>query len=90
MFYSLCVGKKNLISFFLSVFLSQVRLQTQAKPKPGEKLIYGGTIDCFKKTLAKEVRVEAALLKIKKIRLPNLLTSHCSSPSPLTGCERPL
>ncbi|XP_069393403.1 protein kinase, cAMP-dependent, regulatory, type II, alpha, B [Paralichthys olivaceus] len=32
----------------------KVRLQTQAKPKPGESLIYAGTIDCFKKTLAKE------------------------------------
>lgn len=35
--------------------LSQVRLQTQPKPKPGESLLYAGTIDCFKKTLAKEV-----------------------------------
>ncbi|XP_061788432.2 cAMP-dependent protein kinase type II-alpha regulatory subunit-like isoform X2 [Nerophis lumbriciformis] len=32
----------------------KVRLQTQAKPKPGESLMYAGTIDCFKKTLAKE------------------------------------
>uniref|UniRef100_A0A3Q2DY20 Solute carrier family 25 member 20 n=1 Tax=Cyprinodon variegatus TaxID=28743 RepID=A0A3Q2DY20_CYPVA len=31
-----------------------VRLQTQPKPKPGESLLYAGTIDCFKKTLAKE------------------------------------
>lgn len=33
----------------------QVRLQTQPKPKPGESLLYAGTVDCFKKTLAKEV-----------------------------------
>ncbi|XP_054881794.1 cAMP-dependent protein kinase type II-alpha regulatory subunit-like isoform X3 [Poeciliopsis prolifica] len=32
----------------------KVRLQTQPKPKPGERLIYAGTLDCFKKTLAKE------------------------------------
>ncbi|XP_038135844.1 cAMP-dependent protein kinase type II-alpha regulatory subunit-like isoform X2 [Cyprinodon tularosa] len=32
----------------------KVRLQTQPKPKPGESLLYAGTIDCFKKTLAKE------------------------------------
>ncbi|XP_072238263.1 mitochondrial carnitine/acylcarnitine carrier protein isoform X2 [Leuresthes tenuis] len=32
----------------------KVRLQTQSKPKPGETLAYAGTIDCFKKTLAKE------------------------------------
>ncbi|XP_074529305.1 protein kinase, cAMP-dependent, regulatory, type II, alpha, B [Halichoeres trimaculatus] len=32
----------------------KVRLQTQPKPKPGESLIYNGTIDCFKKTIAKE------------------------------------
>lgn len=43
-------------------FFSQVRLQTQAKPKPGESLLYAGTIDCFKKTLAKEVRMPAALI----------------------------
>lgn len=40
---------------FLAPSLSQVRLQTQPKPKPGESLLYAGTIDCFKKTLAKEV-----------------------------------
>ncbi|XP_043979081.1 cAMP-dependent protein kinase type II-alpha regulatory subunit-like isoform X3 [Gambusia affinis] len=32
----------------------KVRLQTQPKPKPGESLLYAGTVDCFKKTLAKE------------------------------------
>ncbi|KAF6727435.1 Mitochondrial carnitine/acylcarnitine carrier protein [Oryzias melastigma] len=32
----------------------KVRLQTQPKPKPGESLLYAGTLDCFKKTLAKE------------------------------------
>ncbi|XP_026162303.1 cAMP-dependent protein kinase type II-alpha regulatory subunit isoform X2 [Mastacembelus armatus] len=32
----------------------KVRLQTQPKPKPGERLVYAGTIDCFKQTLAKE------------------------------------
>ncbi|KAK5615199.1 hypothetical protein CRENBAI_004481 [Crenichthys baileyi] len=32
----------------------KVRLQTQPKPKPGESLLYAGTIDCLKKTLAKE------------------------------------
>ncbi|XP_061583112.1 cAMP-dependent protein kinase type II-alpha regulatory subunit-like [Cololabis saira] len=32
----------------------KVRLQTQPKAKPGEILEYAGTIDCFKKTLAKE------------------------------------
>ncbi|XP_073324111.1 mitochondrial carnitine/acylcarnitine carrier protein isoform X2 [Pagrus major] len=32
----------------------KVRLQTQPKPKPGETLLYKGTIDCFKKTLAQE------------------------------------
>lgn len=37
----------------------QVRLQTQPKAKPGETLLYRGTFDCFKKTLAKEVRTPA-------------------------------
>uniref|UniRef100_H2TUX4 Solute carrier family 25 member 20 n=1 Tax=Takifugu rubripes TaxID=31033 RepID=H2TUX4_TAKRU len=32
----------------------KVRLQTQPKPKPGETVLYKGTFDCFKKTLAKE------------------------------------
>ncbi|XP_070815724.1 cAMP-dependent protein kinase type II-alpha regulatory subunit-like isoform X2 [Chaetodon trifascialis] len=32
----------------------KVRLQTQPKPKPGQSLVYAGTLDCFKKTLAKE------------------------------------
>ncbi|CAL8402318.1 unnamed protein product [Arctogadus glacialis] len=32
----------------------KVRLQTQPLPKPGETLAYTGTIDCFRKTLAKE------------------------------------
>ncbi|ROL54770.1 Mitochondrial carnitine/acylcarnitine carrier protein [Anabarilius grahami] len=32
----------------------KVRLQTQSKPRPGESALYGGTFDCFKKTLAKE------------------------------------
>uniref|UniRef100_H3DB03 cAMP-dependent protein kinase type II-alpha regulatory subunit n=1 Tax=Tetraodon nigroviridis TaxID=99883 RepID=H3DB03_TETNG len=32
----------------------KVRLQTQPKAKPGETLLYRGTFDCFKKTLAKE------------------------------------
>lgn len=42
--------------------LSQVRLQTQVKPKPGESPLYAGTIDCFKKTLAKEVCVCVCLI----------------------------
>lgn len=33
---------------------AQVRLQTQPKPRPGESALYRGTLDCFKKTLAKE------------------------------------
>lgn len=41
---------------------SQVRLQTQPKPKPGETLLYRGTFDCFKKTLAKEVRAHAVVI----------------------------
>ncbi|XP_017778061.1 PREDICTED: protein dif-1-like [Nicrophorus vespilloides] len=32
----------------------KVRLQTQATPKPGEKLKYQGMIDCFQKTIRKE------------------------------------
>uniref|UniRef100_A0A671M493 Solute carrier family 25 member 20 n=1 Tax=Sinocyclocheilus anshuiensis TaxID=1608454 RepID=A0A671M493_9TELE len=32
----------------------KVRLQTQPKPGPGESALYRGTLDCFKKTLAKE------------------------------------
>lgn len=36
---------------------AQVRLQTQPKARPGEVLLYNGTFDCFKKTLAKEVRL---------------------------------
>ncbi|XP_075966763.1 cAMP-dependent protein kinase type II-alpha regulatory subunit-like isoform X2 [Anarhichas minor] len=32
----------------------KVRLQTQPKPKPGQSLLYAGTFDCLKKTLAKE------------------------------------
>lgn len=43
------------LHILFSLPLSQVRLQTQPKPKPGESLLYAGTIDCFKKTLAKEV-----------------------------------
>lgn len=53
MLLSLCVRCALFIVFSLS---SQVRLQTQPKPKPGESLVYAGTMDCFKKTLAKEVR----------------------------------
>lgn len=57
--FSVCdVNKRN-------IFLSQVRLQTQPKAKPGESLMYAGTIDCFKKTLAKEVRLHAALISRK-------------------------
>lgn len=41
---------------------SQVRLQTQPKPKPGETLLYRGTFDCFKKTLAKEVSMRAVVI----------------------------
>lgn len=44
------------------IVFSQVRLQTQPKPKPGETLVYKGTFDCFKKTLAKEVRVHAVFI----------------------------
>lgn len=33
----------------------QVRLQTQATPKPGEQPMYKGTWDCTKKIFAKEV-----------------------------------
>ncbi|XP_062257813.1 cAMP-dependent protein kinase type II-alpha regulatory subunit-like isoform X1 [Platichthys flesus] len=45
----------------------KVRLQTQPKPKPGEKLIYGGTIDCFKKTLAKEVKYAGPMDCVKQL-----------------------
>lgn len=50
-------GNLRLFAHFTSFSrsLSQVRLQTQPKPKPGESLLYAGTIDCCKKTLAKEV-----------------------------------
>lgn len=44
------------------IFFSQVRLQTQPKPQPGQSLLYAGTIDCFKKTLAKEVRMRVDLI----------------------------
>ncbi len=59
---SLCV---MLIKSLL--FSSQVRLQTQPKPKPGESLLYSGTIDCFKKTLAKEVRRHVAVVSGKSL-----------------------
>lgn len=47
-----------------ALFFSQVRLQTQPKPKPGESLIYKGTMDCFKKTFAQEVRMHARVIGI--------------------------
>lgn len=58
--------KPFLYGFLVSIqsassFSPQVRLQTQPKPKPGESLLYAGTIDCCKKTLAKEVRMHAWL-----------------------------
>ncbi|KFO95371.1 Mitochondrial carnitine/acylcarnitine carrier protein, partial [Calypte anna] len=31
-----------------------VRLQTQPRPQPGQPLLYSGTFDCFRKTLAAE------------------------------------
>lgn len=50
---------RSIIHSFIHVLLSsQVRLQTQPKPKPGESLLYAGTLDCFKKTLAKEVSMQ--------------------------------
>uniref|UniRef100_A0A3B5L124 Solute carrier family 25 member 20 n=1 Tax=Xiphophorus couchianus TaxID=32473 RepID=A0A3B5L124_9TELE len=41
----------------------KVRLQTQPKPKPGESLLYAGTLDCFKKTLAKEIQASSGKVK---------------------------
>uniref|UniRef100_A0A667Y9U9 Solute carrier family 25 member 20 n=1 Tax=Myripristis murdjan TaxID=586833 RepID=A0A667Y9U9_9TELE len=41
----------------------KVRLQTQPKPKPGESLLYAGTLDCFKKTLAKEIQAASGEVK---------------------------
>lgn len=32
----------------------KVRLQTQPTPKPGEKPIFTGALDCVKKTVSKE------------------------------------
>lgn len=46
------------------ILFSQVRLQTQPKPKPGETLLYKGTFDCCKKTLAKEVRVDVVFISL--------------------------
>lgn len=75
---------------------SQVRLQTQPKPKPGESLLYAGTIDCFKKTLAKEVRTHtngnflgtpSIEIASKKLNLFYSVPSSLLSP---TGCERAL
>lgn len=61
----------------LSSFSAQVRLQTQPKAKPGESLMYAGTLDCFKKTLAKEVRPPSPR------RFPSIpcLTCLCLVPS---------
>lgn len=58
-------------------FSAQVRLQTQPKAKPGESLMYAGTLDCFKKTLAKEVRPPSPR------RFPSIpcLTCLCLVPS---------
>lgn len=80
----------------LSSLFSQVRLQTQPKPKPGESLIYAGTIDCFKKTLAKEVRMHVVvsleyILDKTLFKMSFLPRADVSSlPSSLTGCERTL
>lgn len=60
------------------VVLSQVRLQTQPKPKPGETPLYAGTIDCFKKTLAKEVMT--ALYEIESIKYRN--SENCWTQTP--------
>lgn len=74
-----CHCDKSLCMKSCILFLLQVRLQTQAKPKPGEKLIYAGTIDCFKKTLAKEVRMPAAFTnQIKNIMLNVFPPSCCN------------
>lgn len=46
----------------------KVRLQTQPLPKPGEKPLYGGTLDCFKTTIAKDgltVRFIVLLLRFR-------------------------
>ncbi len=58
---SLCVCVCDINTKCL-LFLSQVRLQTQPKAKPGERLLYAGTVDCLKKTLAKEVRMHADVI----------------------------
>lgn len=73
-----------------------MRLQTQPKPKPGESLLYAGTIDCFKKTLAKEVRAHTNVTFFAtpsiEIASKKLNLSYSVPPSllSLTGCERAL
>lgn len=65
------------------IFFSQVRLQTQPKPKPGETLLYKGTFDCFKKTLAKEVRVDVVFISLilnstESFLIPLMFCRHLS------------
>lgn len=61
---------------------SQVRLQTQPKPKPGETLLYRGTFDCFKKTLAKEVSVGVISGTVKYMNSTLLTVLHRPPPLP--------
>ncbi|KAM8914680.1 mitochondrial carnitine/acylcarnitine carrier protein isoform 1-T1 [Spinachia spinachia] len=71
----------------------KVRLQTQPKPKPGESLLYAGTIDCLKKTFAKEVRIhDAALSATRSMKycpkcLPSLMRTCPSLLPPSQGMK---
>uniref|UniRef100_UPI003AAAC2B0 mitochondrial carnitine/acylcarnitine carrier protein isoform X1 n=1 Tax=Centroberyx gerrardi TaxID=166262 RepID=UPI003AAAC2B0 len=49
----------------------KVRLQTQPKPKPGEIPLYAGTIDCCRKTLAKEVKYAGPMDCVKQLYREN-------------------
>lgn len=54
--YFVCGGVGGICNVLVGYPLDtiKVRLQTMPKPKPGEQPLYTGTLDCIKKTFAKE------------------------------------
>ena len=73
----------------------QVRLQAQAKPAPGEKLMFTGTLDCAYKTVKNEVCEDVGrgwwgefqssshhLLSPSPLTISRTVSSHCISHHP--------
>jgi len=65
MLFSLPPPPPSSLPPFLHLSL-QVRLQTQAKPAPGEKPMFTGTFDCAYKTVKNEVRLCACVF-VKRV-----------------------